>query len=136
MTKQDTRVFPVIYSFEGHPSEDGSFFLIEGIAFDGTVVRFGIPLDNIQHFIAFLLNWVGTISSPQPSDTGAGESEGNDCIPIPATSIGIGHAKGDQAFIGISVGRAELVFALPASALTSVGQSLMLAGTPSNRAMS
>jgi hypothetical protein len=136
MTKQDHRVFPVIYSFEGHPSADGSLFLIEGTGFDGTVVRLGIPVDNIQHFIAFLLNWVGTIGGAQPSDAGAGESEGSGCIPIPATSIGIGHAKGDQAFIGISVGRAELVFALPASALTSVGQSLMLAGTPSNGAMS
>jgi hypothetical protein len=136
MEKQDTRVFPVIYSFEGHPSDDGSFFLMEGTAFDGTVVRLGIPLDNIQHLIAFLLNWVGTISSAHPNDAPAGASEGHDCIPIPATSIGIGHATGDQAYIGISVGRAELVFSLPASALTSVGQSLMLAGTPSNRAMS
>jgi hypothetical protein len=136
MTKQDTRVFPVIYSFEGHPSDDGSFFLIEGTAFDGTVVRLGIPVDNIQHFIAFLLNWVGTISSEHPSGAPAGESEGNDCIPIPASSIGIGHAKGGQAYIGITVGRAELVFSVPATVLTSVGQSLMLAGAPSNRAMS
>ena len=132
MAEQSSRVFPVIYSFEGHPSEDGSFFLIEGTAFDGTVVRLGIPVDNIQHFIAFLLSWVGTISSAHAGDAPIGESEGNGCIPIPATSIGIGHAQGDQAYIGISVGRAELVFSLPASALTPVGHSLILAGAPAN----
>jgi len=32
---------PVIYSFKGHPLEDGFFFLV--------------PLGNIQHFIEFLL---------------------------------------------------------------------------------
>jgi hypothetical protein len=136
MTRQDTRVFPVMYSFEGHPSEDGSFFLIEGTAFDGAVVRLGIPVDNIQHFIAFLLTWVGTISSAQPGNAPVGELEGNGCIPIPATSIAIGQPKGDEAYIGISVGRAELVFSLPAAALTPVGQSLMLAGTPANTAAS
>ncbi len=100
---------------------------MDGTAFDGTVVRLAIPLDNIQHFIAFLLTWVGTISGAHPGGAPAGESEGNNCIPIPATSIGIGHAKGDQAYIGISVGRAEPVFSVPASAPTSVGQSLMRA---------
>jgi hypothetical protein len=136
MTKQDTRVFPVMYSFEGHPSEDGSFFLIEGTAFDGAVVRLGIPVDNIQHFIAFLLTWVGTISRARPGDAPVGESESNGCIPIPATSIAIGNPQGDEAYIGISVGRAELVFSLPASALTPVGQSIILAGAASNTAAS
>src|SRR5215475_14460468 len=110
MTKQDTSSFPIIYSFEGHPSKDGSFFLIEGTAFDGTVVRLAIPLDNIQHFIAFLLTWVGTISSKHPGDAPIDGSESNGRIPIPATSIAIGPTKGDDAYIGISVGRAELIF--------------------------
>jgi len=52
MTQQSARAFPVVYSFEGNPSEDGSVFLVEGTGFDGSVVRFAIPLDNIQHFIA------------------------------------------------------------------------------------
>src|SRR5262245_19553668 len=57
-------------------------------------------------------------------------------IPIPATSIAIGQPGGSEAYIGISVGRAELVFSLPASSLVPVGQSLMLAGTSSNAAAS
>jgi hypothetical protein len=129
VSEQSTRVFPVIYSFEGHPSEDGSFFLIEGTGFDQSAVRFAIPLDNIQHFIAFLLIWVGTMSVSHDGDADANKSESNGRIPIPATSIAIGHPNGNEAYIGISVGRAELIFSLPASALAPIGQSLMLAGT-------
>jgi len=135
MTQQGTRVFPVVYSFEGNPSEDGSVFLVEGTGFDGSVVRFAIPLDNIQHFIAFLLLWVGTISAGHPGgEPDSSESDGR--IPIPATSIAIGQPGGSEAYIGISVGRAELLFSLPASSLVPVGQSLMLAGTSSNAAAS
>jgi hypothetical protein len=137
MTKRDTRIFPIIYSCEGHPSGGGSVFLIEGTAFDGTVVRLAIPLDNIQHFIAFLLTWVGTISSEHSGDTPLGESEIKGRIPVRATSIGIGPTKGDDAYIGISVGRAELIFSLPASALTPIGETLrLLAESPSNPATS
>jgi hypothetical protein len=62
MTEQDKRIFPIVYSFEGHPSDSSSTFLVEGICFDGSTVRFAIPVDNIQHFIAFLLIWVRTLS--------------------------------------------------------------------------
>jgi hypothetical protein len=136
VSEQSTRVFPVIYSFEGNPSEDDSLFLVEGTGFDQSAVRFAIPLDNIQHFIAFLLMWVGTMSVSHHGNAHANHSESNGRIPIPATSIAIGHPNGNEAYIGISVGRAELVFSLPASALTPVGQSLMLAGTASNAAPS
>jgi hypothetical protein len=34
--------------------------------------------------------------------------------------------------LGISVGRAELMFSVPASALVSVGQTLLLAGAMSS----
>jgi hypothetical protein len=132
MTEQDKRVFPIVYSFDGRPSEDGSAFLVEAIAFEGSVARFAIPVDNIQHFIAFLLIWVRELSGGHSSGTHADGSESDGCIPIPATSIAIGQPSGDQVYIAISVGRAELVFSLPASSLGPVGQSLMLAGAPLN----
>ena len=53
MSDQGDRTFPVIYSFEGHPSEDGSMFLVEATSFDATVVRFAVPVDNIQHLSRF-----------------------------------------------------------------------------------
>jgi hypothetical protein len=97
-------------------------------------VRLAIPPDNIQHFIAFLLRWVGTIGSKHPDDASIDGPESNECIPIPAR-IAIGRTKGDDAYIGISVSRAELIFSLPASALTPTGETL-LAGTRSNPATS
>src|SRR5262245_35733330 len=134
MTEQDKRIFPVVCSCERHPSEDNSTFLVEGTCFDGSTVRFAVPVDNIQHFIAFLLVWVHALSDAvdkSPDDPG---SQGR--IPIPATSFAIGQPSGDEAYIAISVGRAELIFALPASSLGSIGQSLLLAGTPVNAAVS
>src|SRR5262245_20301037 len=134
MAEQGKKIFPVVYSFEGHPSEDNSTFLVEGTCFDGSTVRFAVPIDNIQHFIAFLLIWVRTLSDAvdeNPDDPG---SQGR--LPIPATSFAIGQPSGDEAYIAISVGRAELIFSLPASSLGSIGQSLLLAGTPMNAAVS
>jgi hypothetical protein len=49
---------PVIYSFEGGPSGDGRTLLIKATGFDASVTSFAIPIDNVKHFIAFLLAWV------------------------------------------------------------------------------
>jgi hypothetical protein len=51
-------------------------------------------------------------------------------MPIPATSIAIGAPSGQEGYIGISVGRAELVFTLPLASFGPLGQTLMMAGTP------
>jgi hypothetical protein len=92
MNEQSTRFFPVIYSFEGNPSDDSSAFLVEGTGFDGSIVRFAIPLDNIQHFVAFLLVWAGTISAGHPNRE-RDDSQNHGRIPIPATSIAIGQPR-------------------------------------------
>jgi hypothetical protein len=133
MAEQDQHGFPVVYSFDGHPSQDGTTLAVEVTCFDRSVVRFAIPVDNIQHLIAFLLVWVDMIS-PKNSDDGQSEGRERNLIPIPATSIAIGETDGERAYIGISVGRAELVFSIPASSLGSIGQCLLMAGTPANAA--
>jgi hypothetical protein len=123
---------PVIYSFEGGPSADGRTLLIKATGFDASVTSFAIPIDNVKHFIAFLLAWVGTISAGEALPDGdAGEAQ---VMPIPATSIAIGAPSGEEGYIGISVGRAELVFALPLASFGPLGQTLLMAGTPTNRA--
>jgi S1-C subfamily serine protease len=124
----NTRSFPIIHTLQGGPSEDGDVLLVEAATFDDKVLRFAIPVDNVQHFIAFLLIWVGKISAAQESHTGTDGTEGAGCLPIPATSISIGEPHGSEGYLGISVGRAELTFSVPASALVSVGQSLLLVG--------
>ena len=131
MQEQVQQSFPVVYSFDAHPSDDGATLAVEATCFDKTVVRFAVPVDNIQHMIAFLLIWVHMIS-PENSNNGQAEGFKSERIPIPARSMAIGEPEGDQAYIGISVGRAELVFSLPASSLGTIGQSLMIAGPSMN----
>jgi hypothetical protein len=55
-------------------------------------------------------------------------------MPIPATSFAIGAPSGEEGYIGISVGRAELVFAVPLASFGPLGQTLLMAGTPANGA--
>lgn len=122
---------PVIYGFEGGPSADGQTLLIKALGFDASVTSFAIPIDNVKHFIAFLLAWVGTISAGEKPPNGDAQ-----VMPIPATSIAIGAPSGQEGYIGISVGRAELVFALPLASFAPLGQTLLTAGTPANGAPS
>jgi hypothetical protein len=122
--------FPIVYSFDGCASEDGTALLVEANGFDGSVQRFAIPIDNVKHFISFLLMWAGTISATEPGDVT--DAIGVGTPPIPATSIAIGEPCGNEGYIGISVGRAELVFSLPLSAFSSIAQTLLLAGMQSN----
>ena len=121
--------FPIIHTFEGGPSADASMLLIRATGFDASVTTFAIPVDNVKHFIAFLLAWVGTISEATGDADAAGEAQ---LMPIPATSVAVGAPSGQEGYLGISVGRAELVFALPLASLGPLGQTLMMAGTPAN----
>ena len=132
MSAQDCDGIPLIYEFDGRPSADGDMLLIKATAFDGRVIPFAVPVDNVKHFIAFLLAWVGAISA----DDGAGEDAdarvGAGIVPIPATAIAIGEPDGTQGYIGISVGRAELVFSLPLSSFEPLGRTLLMAGAATN----
>src|SRR5262249_29669839 len=121
--------FPLIFSFEGGPSADGQTLLVRATGFDESVTSFAIPVDNVKHFIAFLLAWVGTISAAAGVDDTDAPDEAQ-VMPIPATSVAIGAPSGQEGYIGISVGRAELVFALPLASFGPLGQTLLMAGTP------
>jgi hypothetical protein len=124
----NTASFSIIHTLQGGPSEDGNALLVEAATFDNKIVRFAIPIENIQYFIAFLLIWVGKISAAHDSPP---ETDGMQCtgsLPIPATSISIGEPQGGEGYLGISVGCAQLMFSVPASALSSIGQTLLMAG--------
>src|SRR5690242_11714728 len=110
---QGAPAFPIVHSLEARPSDDGVHLLVEATAFDGTVLHFAIPVDNVKHFIAFLLVWVGQTSAGRGSGDEADAAMAAGSLPIPATSIAIGEPNGEEGYLGISVGRAELVFSLP-----------------------
>jgi hypothetical protein len=131
MTGDDPRRFTIVHSLEGSPSDDGEALLVEATGFDGSVVRFAIPVDNIQHFVAFLLVWAGTMNAGAPGGDAVSQTPQN-TLPIPATAVSVGEPEGDEGYLGISVGRAELIFSVPLSAFGLLGRSLMTAGTPVN----
>jgi hypothetical protein len=135
MTQQNYAEFPLIYGFDGRPSDDGDRLFVRATAFDGRVIPFAIPVDNVKHFIAFLLFWVATVGAGEPAPEDAAPI-GAGIIPIPATSIAIGEPSGDQGFIGISVGRAELIFTVPLSSFGPLGRTLLMAGASPNMAPS
>ena len=129
--------FPIIHSFEGGPSADGQSLLVRATGFDDSVTTFAIPVDNVKHFIAFLLAWVGTLSEVNGEAAADADAAGEaQTMPIPATAIAIGAPSGQEGYIGISVGRAELVFALPLASFGPIGRTLMMAGAPANGAPS
>jgi hypothetical protein len=126
MIDQGKLAFPIVHALDGRPSDDGKALLVEATAFDGSVLRLAVPIDNVKHFIAFLLVWVGTISAGQASDDNP-DAATQSSLPIPTTAIAIGEPNGAEGYIGISVGRAELVFSLPVSAFGPLGESLLMA---------
>ena len=133
---ETTHAFPIIHSVEGGPSDDGGMLLVEATGFDGSALRFAIPIDNVQHFIAFLLIWVGKITAAResPAEPSGPESVGH--LPIPVSSIAIGEPHGGEGYLAIAVGRAELVFSVPIAAISSVGETLLLAGARASSPLS
>ena len=122
----DETVFPVVCSAQGGPSPDGLALLIEGLTAETGVVRFALSLADVQHFIAFLLVSVGKISALR-ADQGEGGLDTGNCRPIPATSVAVGEPQGDQGFLSVAVGQAELVFAVPLSFFDPIARTMLMA---------
>ncbi|HVY56668.1 MAG TPA: hypothetical protein VHA77_02335 [Xanthobacteraceae bacterium] len=127
---------PLIYGFDGSPSADGEMLVVKATAFDGRIIRFAIPIDNVKHFIAFLLAWVGSLSADDAAGKDDDAPVGAGIIPIPVTSIAIGEPTSTEGYIGISVGRAELVFSVPLSSFEPLGRTLLMAGATAIQAPS
>jgi len=127
MIDDESVELPVIHSLNAHPSDDDATLLVEATAFDGGIVRFAVPVDNVRHVIAFLLVWMATISAGKENSGEPATGYDQSALPIPATSIAVGAPNGSEGYLGISVGRAELVFSLPVSAFGPLGESLLMA---------
>jgi hypothetical protein len=120
--------FPLIRNARGGPSADGANLLVEALSADGGSVRFAVPLEEVKHFVSFLLVSVGKIAAFQRNYGASGESEESmPCRPIPVTSIGIGQPEDGEGYLQVAVGRAELLFAVPIAAFEPVGRSMLLA---------
>jgi hypothetical protein len=115
--------FPLVQFVHGGPSQDGRSLLVEAATTQGPV-QFSVALADVKHLVAFLLVSVGKMTALAPAQPDLAPSN-PDCRPIPATSISIGEADGDQGYLGIDVGAAELVFSLPLSAFDPIARTML-----------
>jgi hypothetical protein len=123
--------FPLVQFVHGGPSQDGQSLLVEAATTQGPV-QFSIALADVKHLVAFLLVSAGKMTALAPAEAGTAPSAA-ECRPIPATSISVGEADGDQGYLGIDVGAAELVFSLPLSAFDPIARTMLTASAQPKR---
>jgi hypothetical protein len=124
--------FPLVHHAQGGPSPDGKSLLIEAATAEEGMLRFAIPLTDIQHFVAFLLVSVGKISAMQGLEASSPDIAAPGTLPIPVTSIAIGEPAGSEGYLGIAVGQAELIFAVPMSAFDPLGRTMLTVSAQPN----
>jgi hypothetical protein len=117
--------FPVVRQADGVPSPDGKSLLIEAKTTGGETLRFALTLSDVQHFVAFLLISVGKISLEHSRGGLPPNVEEANIIPIPVTAVTIGEPEGDEGYLGIEVGQANLVFSVPISEFAPLGRSIL-----------
>ena len=116
-------LFPLVLQVQGGASPDGGSLLVEAATVEGEMLRFAVALTDVQHFVAFLLVSAGKMTaqglaaSPNPAAATS--------LPIPVTAIDVGEPVGNEGYLGISVGRAELVFSVPMSAFDPLGRTML-----------
>src|SRR5262245_59271842 len=120
----ESAVFPLVRDVQSAPSPDGKALLVEVGTADDKLVRFAIPFTDVQHFVAFLLISAGRISAAMDEQVPISDEVGQS-PPVPVTSIAIGEAAGNEGYLGIAVGPAELVFSIPVSAFGELGRTLL-----------
>jgi len=125
--------YPLVRHAQGGPAPDGKALLVEASILDGEPIRFAISLTDVQHFVAFLLIAVGKIGAMR-NDEAPPANEVGQTPPVPVTSIAVGEPEGDEGYLGIAVGPAELVFSVPASAFDELGRALLtISAKPNGR---
>jgi hypothetical protein len=118
-------VYPLVRHAQAGPAPDGQALLVEAVTADGAPVRFAIPLPDVQDFVAFLLISVGGIGVMRDDQACASDVPAAQSRPVPATSIAIGEPRGDEGYLGVAVGQAELVFSVPLAAFDELGRALL-----------
>ena len=117
--------FPLVLQVQGGPSPDGRAMLVEAATVEGEMLRFAVALTDIQHLVAFLLVSAGKVSAAQGLAASSANPAASMNLPIPVTAIDLGEPVGNEGYLGISVGQAELVFSVPMSAFDPLGRTML-----------
>jgi hypothetical protein len=117
--------FPLVLQVQGGPSPDGRSLLVEAATVEGEMLRFAMALTDVQHLVAFLLVSAGKVSAGQGLAASSANPTASMSLPIPVTAIDIGEPVGNEGYLGISVGQADLVFSVPMSAFDPLGRTML-----------
>jgi hypothetical protein len=90
-------------------------------------VRFSIALADVQHLVSYLLVRASRLGGRAGAGTNAGEEAQIFSHSIPVSSVAMGKSDGEEGYLGISVGPAELLFSMPISAFDRIGRNLLTA---------
>jgi hypothetical protein len=130
--ESDAAIYPLVQYAQGGPAPDGKALLIEGATAEGGPVRFALSLGDVQHFVAFLLMSVGQIGVMRGDPAPIPDEATVQSPAVPPTSIAVGQPQGDQGYLGIAVGRTELIFSIPLSAFDELGRTMLTISAGSN----
>jgi hypothetical protein len=82
-----------------------------------------LRIDDVQHLIGILLALSCEAKRRQPSTEF--DTPPPAAIPLPVSAINVGQSDDGQTFLMLEVGTTSLMFAVPQSTLTEVGQTLL-----------
>ena len=126
MAQEDVE-FPVVSDVGGGVTGDGQFVLLQLLTVDGAPIRFGLNPADLERFITFLLRIAAIFPCSHSTE------ERVQYQPIPASGLSAGELADGAGCLGVRVGGTELMFQMPAAALSQVAQALLLVGTPDAR---
>jgi hypothetical protein len=82
-----------------------------------------VRIEDVQHLVSILLALSCEAKRLQPGPEFEGPPSG--AIPLPLSAINVGQNDDDQTFLLLEVGAASLMFGLPPTMLSEVGQTLL-----------
>jgi hypothetical protein len=82
-----------------------------------------LRIADVRHLVGILLALSCEAKRLQPPPTFEGPP--NNAIPLPISAINVGQTDEDQTFLMLEVGTASLMFGLPPTMLSEVGQTLL-----------
>ena len=120
--------YPLLGEARAQLSDDGQALLIDGTAFDDTVVRFAVGLSDVRNLVAFLVTTLAKLDRQNPAVAALMQRHAMPAEPVSISSFSVSEGAGaDDALMVVGVGPIELVFSLPSTAFDPIGRALLTA---------
>jgi hypothetical protein len=127
MTQQDDIGFPVVTAVEGGATDNRQFVLLQLSTVEGDPIRFSLRPADLECFLTYLLRIAANLGAGAPADNRVQYQ------PIPISGVSAGELADGMGCLGITVGGTELMFQMPAAALSQVAQTLLTVSAPDDR---